>query len=185
MPARPPARCRGRGSAWWRDVVAPLLAALAIVGASPVAPARAQDTPLIDRVVVLKGQRVLELLHQDQVVKSYSVDLGLDPVGPKRRQGDNRTPEGIYLIDQHQAESRFHLALHISYPSAADTARAQARQVDPGGAVFIHGFPTGFEWADPRSLRLDWTAGCIAVSNRAIEEIWRLVADGTVIEIRP
>jgi len=148
-------------------------------------PLRAQDALLADRIVVLKSQRLLELLRQGRVIKSYPIDLGRDPVGPKLRQGDNRTPEGIYQIDRHQAGSRYHLALHISYPSTADTARAQAEDVDPGGAIFIHGFPVGFEWADPASLRLDWTAGCIAVSDRAIEEIWRLVADGTVIEIRP
>jgi murein L,D-transpeptidase YafK len=183
MPARPPARCREWLSGAWRREAIALLAALAIVTAW--APVRGQEMPLIDRVVVLKSQRVLELLQQGQVVKSYPINLGLSPVGPKRRQGDNRTPEGLYSIDRHQAESQYHLALHISYPSEADTARAQAQQVDPGGAVFIHGFPRGFEWADPALLRLDWTAGCIAVSDRAIEEIWRLVADGTAIEIRP
>jgi len=150
-----------------------------------LAPAHAQDAPPIDRILVLKHERILELLHEDQVVRSYPIALGLNPIGPKRRLGDNRTPEGVYSIDRHQAESHYHLALHISYPSEADTARAQAQQVDPGGALFIHGFPPGFEWADPAHLRLDWTAGCIAVSDRAIEEIWRLVADGTVIEIRP
>lgn len=157
---------------------------LAILASS--APVGAQEAaPAVDRIVVLKHQRILELLHEDQVVKTYPIALGVHPVGPKRRQGDNRTPEGIYAIDRHQADSHYHLALHISYPSVADSAQAEARQVDPGGAIFIHGFPPGFEWADPAYLRLDWTAGCIAVSNRAIEEIWRLVADGTVIEIRP
>ena len=177
--ARSPAGRRGVSETWRSQA----LVALAIVGAS--APVRAQDATVIDRVVVLKHERVLELLHQGQVVKSYPIDLGLDPVGPKQRQGDNRTPEGLYSIDRHQAESRYHLALHISYPSAVDTARAQAQQIDPGGGVFIHGFPAGFEWADPAFLKLDWTAGCIAVSDRAVEEIWHLVADGTVIEIRP
>jgi len=174
--------CRAWLSGDWRPAIA-LLLACAILGAS--VSAHAQETPAIDRILVLKHQRVLELLHQDQIVRSYPIALGLNPVGPKRRQGDNRTPEGVYAIDRHQAESHYHLALHISYPSEADTARAQAEQVDPGGAVFIHGFPPGFEWADPARLRLDWTAGCIAVSNPAVEEIWSLVADGTVIEIRP
>jgi murein L,D-transpeptidase YafK len=175
VPARWPAL-----SKWLLSTVAFLVATTVAVS-----PLRAQDALLADRIVVLKSQRLLELLRQGRVIKSYPIDLGRDPVGPKLRQGDNRTPEGIYQIDRHQAESHYHLALHISYPSAADTARAHAEDVDPGGAVFIHGFPVGFEWADPASLRLDWTAGCIAVSDRAIEEIWQLVADGTVIEIRP
>jgi len=175
VPARRPALSKLLVS-----VVAFLAATAFVTG-----PLRAQDALLVDRIVVLKSQRLLELLRQGRLIKSYPIDLGRNPIGPKLRQGDNRTPEGIYQVDRHQAESHYHLALHISYPSAADTARAQAEDVDPGGAVFIHGFPAGFEWADPAMLRLDWTAGCIAVSDRAIEEIWRLVADGTVIEIRP
>ena len=133
---------------------------------------RSVDTPDSPRVAIVNNA----------FAEKY---LGRDPIGPKLRQGDSRTPEGIYQIDRRQAESHYHLALHISYPSTADTARARAEGVDPGGAIFIHGYPVGFEWADPALLRLDWTAGCIAVSDRAIEEIWRMVADGTVIEIRP
>src|SRR5579872_5327684 len=165
VPARLPAWCREWLLAVGRRGAAAVFVVLAAVGAS--APLYAQDAAAIDRIIVLKRQRVLELLHQGQVVKSYPIDLGLNPVGPKQRQGDNRTPEGLYSIDRHQVESHYHLALHISYPSPADTTRAQADQVDPGGAVFIHGFPPGFEWADPASLRLDWTAGCIAVSDHA------------------
>ena len=179
-------RARGVPARWpalskWLVSTAAFLAATTLV-ASPL---RAQDALFADRIVILKSQRLLELLRQGTVIKFYPIDLGRDPVGPKLRQGDNRTPEGVYQIDRHQAESHYHLALHISYPSTADTARARAEGVDPGGAIFIHGFPAGFEWADPALLRLDWTAGCIAVSDRAIEEIWRMVADGTVIEIRP
>ena len=161
------------------------LAVCAMAAAVAASPLQAQEARLVDRVVVLKSRRLLELLQQGRVIKTYPIDLGRDPVGPKRRQGDNRTPEGIYRIDRRQAGSRYHLALHISYPSAADSARARAERLDPGGAVFIHGFPPGFELADPADFQKDWTEGCIAVSDRAIEDIWREVPDGTIVEIRP
>ncbi|MBV8543942.1 MAG: L,D-transpeptidase family protein [Acidobacteria bacterium] len=96
-----------------------------------------------------------------------------------------KTPEGLYTIDSRNASSKYHLALHVSYPSAADRARARRMRVSPGGEIMIHGTPNRWRWLSLAFHRIDWTAGCIAVSDRDIEEIWKLVPNGTVVEIRP
>lgn len=138
-----------------------------------------------DRVLVLKKDRTLTLLAKGQVLKTYKVALGAEPVGRKTRQGDHKTPEGIYVLDRRTAASRFYRALHISYPDAQDKLQAAQQGISPGGDVFVHGLPNGFGWIG-RSHRLkDWTDGCIAVTDEEIDEIWRLVPDGTPIEIRP
>jgi len=142
--------------------------------------ARAAERLRADRIVVIKSERRLDLLKDGQVIRSYPVRLGRNPVGPKIFQLDGRTPEGMYTIDRRSRASAFHLALHISYPQPENVARAAKYNLPAGGAIFIHGTPG----ADRRFER-DWTDGCIAVSNRAIEEIWALVDDGTPIEIRP
>ena len=109
--------------------------------------AQAAAKPLhADRVVVLKKERMLQLLTGGQVIKSYRVALGGDPVGAKMRQGDHKTPEGIYVLDSRNAHSQFHKAIHISYPNARDRAAARARGVTPGGDVFVHGLPNGYGW---------------------------------------
>jgi murein L,D-transpeptidase YafK len=140
---------------------------------------------IADKILVLKGKRQLELLSDGVVLKSYPIALGPQARGPKRASGDGRTPEGLYLIDGRHAQSPYHLALHISYPSAADEAHAAAAHRDPGGDIFIHGLPADYGHADPVRFYKDWTEGCIAVGNTAIEEIWNAVRDGTPIEIRP
>ena len=139
----------------------------------------------IDHVVVLKRQHKLLLLSGDQVVKSYDVALGGGGLAPKRRQGDRRTPEGLYTIDYRNPASRFHLALHISYPQPTDKQRARQLGTDPGGDIMIHGLGPGYSWAGELHRNHDWTDGCIAVTDAEIEEIWRVVADGTPVEIRP
>ena len=138
-----------------------------------------------DRMVVLKKQRTLQLLSEGKAIKSYKVALGGDPVGPKTRQGDHKTPEGVYILDSRNPHSHFHKAIHISYPNARDRAAARAKGVSPGGDVFVHGLPNGYGWVGASHRVKDWTDGCIAVTNEEIEEIWRAVADGTPIEIRP
>ena len=138
-----------------------------------------------DRVIVEKQSRQLLLMRGDEVLKSYRVALGGSPAGPKARQGDKKTPEGRYVVDYRNPNSRFHLALHISYPSAADVARATQQGVDPGGAIMIHGLQNGLGWIGRWHRLVDWTDGCVAVTNPEIEEIWRAVPDGTPIEIRP
>jgi murein L,D-transpeptidase YafK len=138
---------------------------------------------MADKVLVLKGERKLLLMKGDEVLKTYSISLGGNPVGPKIRQGDSKTPEGNYVLDRHNAHSQYHKSIHISYPNAEDLARARKLGVPTGGDLFLHGLPNDFDGPDEQQG--DWTEGCIAVTNAEIDEIWRAVADGTPIEIKP
>jgi murein L,D-transpeptidase YafK len=138
-----------------------------------------------DQIIVIKSKRTLMLLKNEQILKTYTISLGGQPVGPKTREGDHKTPEGHYVIDKRNVKSKFHLALHVSYPNAADIARARKQGVPPGGAIMIHGLPKGYDWVSSASKVGDWTDGCIAVTNDEIDEIWRVVPNGTPIEIRP
>lgn len=140
---------------------------------------------LADRVIVLKKERILRLESHGREIKTYKVALGGDPIGPKTRQGDHKTPEGIYVLDFRKAHSKFYKAIHISYPSAQDRAAAREQGVSPGGDVFLHGLPNGYGFVGGAHRLKDWTDGCIAVTNAEIDEIWAAVADGTPIEIRP
>jgi murein L,D-transpeptidase YafK len=146
----------------------------------------AVDKPLhADRVVVLKKERTLQLLSQGKVIKTYKVALGGDPVGPKTRQGDHKTPEGLYVLDARNAHSQFYKSIHISYPSERDRAGAKKSGVAAGGDVFVHGLPNGYGWIGAGHRAKDWTDGCIAVTDEEIDEIWLAVGNGTPIEIRP
>jgi murein L,D-transpeptidase YafK len=138
-----------------------------------------------DRVMIQKSARQLTLMRNGRPLRSYHVSLGSNPKGAKEREGDGRTPEGIYTIDSRNAYSKYHLSLHVSYPNAADRLRARRLRVSPGGAIMIHGTPN--RWRGLRFVfqHTDWTKGCIAVSDAEIEEIWKLVPNGTVVEIRP
>ncbi len=138
-----------------------------------------------DRVLVLKKQRTLQLLSQGQAVKTYKIALGGEPAGRKTQMGDHKTPEGIYTLDFRNAHSQFYKSIHISYPSARDRAAARAKRVSPGGDIFLHGLPNGYGSIGPAHRLRDWTDGCIAVTDEEIDEIWKAVADGTPIEIRP
>ncbi|WP_245232631.1 L,D-transpeptidase family protein [Thiorhodococcus minor] len=140
-------------------------------------------TSAVDRIVVKKAARRLYLMRGDQSVRAYPIALGFSPRGHKRREGDGRTPEGRYAIDWRNPKSRFHKSLHLSYPSPGDSRRAVFRRQAPGGMIMIHGQPNGRAEAEP--LEGDWTLGCIAVSNSAIEEIWRLTPLGTPVEVLP
>jgi murein L,D-transpeptidase YafK len=146
----------------------------------------APATPIqADKIVILKSARSMILLSGGKVLKTYKVALGSVPIGPKRVEGDHKTPEGDYIIDAKNAHSRFHLSLHISYPSAADQQRARSLGARPGGAIMIHGLAKPFAYLGPLHRQTDWTDGCIAVTNAEIEEIWKLVPVGTRVEIRP
>ena len=145
----------------------------------PVPPGKA------DWVLVLKGARRLLLLQGDRVLRDYQVALGRSPIGPKRHRGDARTPEGRYRIDSRVVDSRFHRALHISYPNQADLDFARHAGIEPGGDVMIHGLPDGERWVGDVHRSYDWTNGCIALTDDEMSEIWELVDDGTPIEIRP
>jgi murein L,D-transpeptidase YafK len=138
-----------------------------------------------ERVVVLKSHRQLDLYANGKLLKSYVVSLGRHPVGSKEREGDRRTPEGLYAIESHKPNSSFHRALRISYPSAADRMAAEKRGVAPGGDIMIHGLRNGLGLIGRLQRCVDWTSGCIAVTNPEIEEIYRVVPDGAPIEIRP
>jgi murein L,D-transpeptidase YafK len=138
-----------------------------------------------DLVVVNKAARRLDLYRGDVLLKSYAVSLGRHPIGPKQKQGDGRTPEGEYRLDYRKGDSSFHRALHISYPGPADIAAARSNGVDAGGLVMIHGMKNGLGWLGRLHLAFDWTDGCVAVTNREMDEIWRSVPDGTKIVLRP
>jgi len=136
-----------------------------------------------DKIVIEKAARKMTLYHKGAAIKTYKVSLGGEPVDAKERQGDHRTPEGTYTISGRNAKSKFHRSLRISYPSAADRERARKAEVDPGGDIMIHGLPNGWGWLGSGHLKSDWTDGCIAVTNEEIEEIWRLVPNGTTVVI--
>jgi len=138
-----------------------------------------------DRILVEKSTRRLMLISQGEVLKSYKIALGGNPIGPKERQGDNKTPEGTYVIDARNRDSRFHLSLRISYPNERDKKRAKELGVSPGGDIMIHGIKNGLSWVGDAHAGVDWTKGCIAVTDEEIEEIDRLAPNGTIVEIRP
>jgi murein L,D-transpeptidase YafK len=161
------------------------LVAVPLMPATPAAATPSRQTLRADKVLVIKHERILQLLWRGKVVKTYRIALGGAPKGPKRQEGDSRTPEGLYTIDHHFPRSAFHKALHISYPSEEDKKRAKAMGVDPGGQIEIHGLGPTMAWAGANHVKWDWTAGCIAVTNPEIDEIYRAVPDGTPIEIRP
>lgn len=168
---------------------------------------QARELEKVDKVVVDKSERKLYLMANNdegklQVYRTYSVMLGWAPTGHKTEEGDGKTPEGNYTIDYRNPKSRYFLSLHINYPNKEDIAQAKERGVSPGGEIFIHGMPSELgpyysqwipDWMDGVSRDLiytaleyvDWTQGCIAVSNEAIEAIYNLVADGTPIELKP
>ena len=138
-----------------------------------------------DRILVLKSERKLLLYAGDTVVRSMDIALGLMPEGPKRREGDRRTPEGRYFIEEKKSDSDFFLALRISYPNAEDVAQARSEGVDPGGEIMIHGLPNQPRGSEASYHGTDWTDGCIAVSNSDMIDLWRLIQVDTPIEIRP
>ena len=128
-------------------------------------------------VLVSKKKREMVLLRGESVLRTYRIALGRVPEGAKREAGDGRTPEGRYTVDWRNADSKYHLSLHISYPDAADLARAREAGVDPGGDIMIHGLKDGVR------LEGDWTEGCIAVTDEEMDEIWGLVPDGCLVLI--
>lgn len=141
---------------------------------------RSYNGPEVTRLRLYKGQRLLVLDGADRVLQTYPIGLGFAPEGHKQFEGDGRTPEGSYVIDRRNPDSLFHLSVGISYPNEADIAFAEAQGQSPGGDIFIHGGPR--RGVDPMDKR-DWTAGCISVTDREIEEVYAMVRDGTPIDI--
>ncbi len=153
-------------------------ASLALVGCSS-SKFKLYNGPEVTSVVVNKGARSMYLLHHDEILEQYKVDLGFAPTGDKKVKGDGKTPEGTYYIDRRNPNSQFHLSLGISYPNARDIAEARALGQPAGGDIFIHGQPNQF-----KAKGKDWTAGCIAVKNPEIEQIYAMVKVGTAISLR-
>ena len=140
----------------------------------------------VDYVVVKKSKRKLFLYAGADLVKSYSIALGKQPKGQKEREGDSRTPEGLYILDWRNPHSKFFRSIHVSYPSVSQARNAKEAGIDPGGAIMIHGQPN--DWSERIKLTFahkDWTEGCIALENQDMIEVWDLVKDGTPIEIKP
>ncbi|CRL10083.1 L,D-transpeptidase catalytic domain [Phaeobacter italicus] len=157
-----------------------LLGALATILSGCANKFRTYRGPEVTRVRVYKGQRMIVLDGPEGVLRTIPMGLGFAPEGHKQFEGDGRTPEGSYVIDRRNPESLFHLSIGISYPNEADIAYAKAQGRSPGGDIFIHGGPR--PGIDPTNKR-DWTAGCIAVSDREIEDIYAMVKNGTPIDI--
>ena len=136
------------------------------------------DGPEVTRIAVFKSSRRMYLFHHEQLLRYYDIDLGFAPDGDKLVEGDGRTPEGEYLIDRRNPDSRFHLSIGIDYPRPHDVAEARAMGRSPGGDIFIHGVGSASD-----RLKPDWTWGCIAVSDDEIEEIYAMVRLGTPVSI--
>ena len=150
--------------------------------AVPVAISAAQTA---DSVLVDKSEKRLYLIKNDKVFRTLSVTFGGEPRGHKQQQGDQRTPEGRYTLDYKNPNSKYYKSIHISYPNAEDRARARKRGVSPGGDIMLHGQPNGWGWASPVLQLFTWTDGCIALSNRDMDEVWQAVDAGIPIVIRP
>ncbi len=140
----------------------------------------------VDYVLVKKRERKLYLYAEDQLVKSYKIALGKQPQGQKFKEGDSRTPEGLYTLDWRNPNSKFFRSIHVSYPNVVQARSAKEAGVNPGGAIMIHGQPS--DWSERIKLTFsyqDWTEGCIALENQDMIEVWDLVRDGTPIKIDP
>lgn len=164
-------------------VIGALLMAVVGCASKPAPP----SSPYVDRVLVKKGERILELHKDGALYRSYRISLGDQPRGHKFQEGDERTPEGNYILDWRNPNSAFYKSIHVSYPNALDRSVARSLGVSPGGMIMIHGLPN---WLSSPRLAAeyrsqDWTNGCIAVGNEEMDEIWRLVRDGTPITILP
>jgi murein L,D-transpeptidase YafK len=166
------------------------LVILVLVFAGIIAWAQRSAPPLpegtrADLVIVRKAAHSLALYRGAELLRSYRISLGPQPRGPKQHEGDGRTPEGRYRLDHRNANSSFHRSLHISYPSLRDVAAATADGARPGGLIMVHGIANGLGLVGRLHTLVDWTDGCVAVTDREIEEIWRVVPDGTPISIEP
>lgn len=147
--------------------------------------AYAIDFPVADKILVEKGERKLHLLRRGIAFRTFNIALGVAPVGDKEREGDQKTPEGTYQLDARNPDSDFFLSIHVSYPSSGDRTRARQKGMDPGGQIMIHGQPNEPSYSEAYYSRMDWTNGCIAVSNSDMIDIWLMTPDNIPIEILP
>ena len=145
----------------------------------------ASSSTKADKVIVEKSQAKLLLMYQGKVINEYHVAFGAEPKGHKKQEGDERTPEGEYVLDYKKSNSSFYKAIHISYPNEQDKLNAKKLGVNPGGMIMIHGQKNGFGLFSFITQKFNWTNGCIAVTNLEMDEIWDAVDENTPIEIRP
>ncbi|MGV8843483.1 MAG: L,D-transpeptidase family protein [Pseudomonas sp.] len=150
-----------------------------------VIPAPAGQDSTVHKVLVVKSERRLSLISFGKTLKSYRISLGKQPEGAKRYEGDQRTPEGFYWLDWRKSSDKYNLSMHVSYPNARDLTRANKHGLRAGSMIMLHGTPLDEEYPEWFFHSLDWTEGCIALKNTDMQEIWSLVKDGTLIEIRP
>jgi murein L,D-transpeptidase YafK len=167
-----------------------VLAGLLLLAGALAAPSSRAQIPhfepaKVDLVIVRKSARELQLLHSGRVLKTYRIALGWAPDGPKRQEGDGRTPEGVYTLDWRNANSDFYRSIHVSYPREGDQEHARRWGVSAGGLIMLHGLPNGMPAERVGHPYVDWTNGCIALTNEEIDEIWARVEDGTTIIIYP
>ncbi|NNF40601.1 MAG: L,D-transpeptidase family protein [Woeseiaceae bacterium] len=146
---------------------------------------RAENFPVADKVVIEKAARKLHLMRGGEPFRSFDIALGIRPVGDKTKEGDFRTPEGLYYLDSRNQNSDYFLAIHVSYPNEEDRRQARQLGVDPGGSIMIHGQPNEPTRSEAYYRTQDWTNGCIAVSNSDMIDIWLMTSENTPIEIRP
>jgi murein L,D-transpeptidase YafK len=145
----------------------------------------AESVQKADAVLVVKREKRLYLISKGERFASLPVTFGADPVGHKQQRGDEKTPEGKYILDYKNQNSKFYKSIHISYPDQKDWINAKKTGLDPGGDIMIHGQTNGWEWASPLVQLFSWTDGCVALSNRNMDKVWEAVDSGTPIEIRP
>lgn len=137
----------------------------------------------VDLVSVDKSERKMYLMERGKVIREYDVALGKNPRGHKQQHGDNKTPEGVYTLGDKKEDSSFYRAMHISYPNETDTMNAEKKGVSPGGFIMVHGLPNKMEWFAPLNKEINWTNGCIALTNEEMDEFMELVETGTKIKI--
>ena len=168
---------------------AALLAAVGILLCSVPVPAAAPEALppdlRFDTLVIEKKARRMTAWSQGKQYREYRVALGPNAVGPKRVQGDRKTPEGRYRVDGKNPHSRYHKNLGVSYPEARDRKNAAALGKSPGGDIKIHGLGPEFRHLGAEQWRYDWTLGCIAVTDEEIDELYKHTNVGAVIEIVP
>jgi murein L,D-transpeptidase YafK len=144
-----------------------------------------QEIPTGNRIVVEKSKRLMHVYNNQQAIITFRIALGKQANGAKTCQGDNRTPEGIYTIIEHKKKSKYYRALKISYPSNADKQRAKNKRCNPGGDIMIHGLENGYGWVGRAHRSVDWTNGCIAITNEEMDILYKMVSNGSSIEIKP
>ncbi len=158
---------------------------LNIILSSSLASAKSMKIPQGNRIVIEKARHLMHVYHNKESIVTFRIALGREPVGQKNCAGDQRTPEGLYTITEHKKDSGFYRALRISYPSEKDIARAKSKGCNPGGNIMIHGLKNGLGWAGRTHRTVDWTNGCIAITNQEMDILYNMVKDGATVEIKP